>query len=262
MVIPGEATIHCTIHFLYCSSSNSNPSTIFWFETGTPTFLVKSLRDQKEYQFDHVSANLTELGSFDLANPVSEALLFQTGYLTIKKFDPKSGIAELGYPNREVENSLKDALLSTYREVFPKYSAPVTEEISNALLANDIPRMITGLNALISTIPYDHWKAESESIFHIILHLALTRLGIDIRSEVHSSHGRCDAVILTPSSIYVMELKLNGSAKEAIEQIKEKNYLAPYQSDPRKKISVGINFSAEKRMVEDYLIKNEADRGV
>jgi len=88
----------------------------FWFETGTPTFLVKALKQQKEYQFDRVNAILTELGSFDFNNPVSEALLFQTGYVTIKHYNQKSGIAELGYPNKEVENSLKDALLSTYRE--------------------------------------------------------------------------------------------------------------------------------------------------
>jgi len=227
----------------------------FWFETGTPTFLVNALRKQKEYQFDHVKATLTELGSFDLSNPVSEALLFQTGYLTIKSYNPKSGISELGYPNKEVENSLKDALLSTYREIFPKYSSPITEDISEALIANDIPKMITDLNTLISTIPYDYWKAESESIFHIIFHLALTRLGMDVRSEAHSAHGRCDVIVQTPAYVYAIELKLNGSAQQGLDQIFEKNYLRPFQSDPRKKIAIGINFSTEKRAVDEYLVK-------
>lgn len=227
----------------------------FWFETGTPTFLVKALKNQKQYKFDNVKATLTELGSFDLSNPVSEALLFQTGYLTIKKYYPKSGTCELGYPNKEVEDSLKDALLSTYREVFPKYSSPITEDISEALIAKDIPKMILALNTLISTIPYDHWKAESESIFHIIFHLALTRLGIDIRSEAHSAHGRCDVIVQTPAYIYAIELKLNGSAKQALDQVLEKNYIRPFQSDPRKKIAIGINFSGEKRAVDDYLMK-------
>jgi hypothetical protein len=135
----------------------------FWFETGTPTFLVRALRNQREYEFDHVKASLTELGSFDLDNPVSEALLFQTGYLTIKKYNSKSGIAELGYPNKEVENSLKDALLSTYRQIFPKYSSPITENISDALIAKDIPKMIADLNTLISTIPYD---CHRDQFFH------------------------------------------------------------------------------------------------
>ena len=226
----------------------------FWFETGTPTFLVKALKKQRQYEFDGVKATLTELGSFDLESPVSEALLFQTGYLTIKAFYPKSGTCELGYPNKEVENSLKDALLSAYREIFPKYSSPITDDISEALINKDISKLIQGLNTLISTIPYDHWKAESESIFHIIFHLALTRLGVDVRREAHSAHGRCDVVVQTATYIYVIELKLNSSAQEALNQIIENKYLQPFQSDARKKCAIGINFSAEKRAVDDYLV--------
>jgi hypothetical protein len=123
------------------------------------------------------------------------------------------------------------------------------------LIAGDIPKMVTDLNTLISTIPYDHWKAESESVFHIIFHLALTRLGLDIRSEAHSAHGRCDVIMQTPVYVYVIELKLNGTAKQALDQILEKNYLRPFHSDARKKIAIGINFSSEKREVDDYLVK-------
>ena len=115
--------------------------------------------------------------------------------------------------------------------------------------------MIECLNTLISTIPYDHWKAESESIFHIIFHLALTRLGVDVQSEAHSAHGRCDVIVQTATHIYVIELKLNGSAQQALDQIIEKKYLQPFQSDTRKKCAVGINFSADKRAVDDYLVK-------
>jgi len=106
--------------------------------------------------------------------------------------------------------------------------------------------MIKDLNTLISTIPYDHWKAESESIFHIIFHLALTRLGVDIRSEAHSAHGRCDVIVQTPAYIYVIELKLNSSAKQALDQILQKNYLQPFQSDAREKVAIGITFSTQK----------------
>ena len=249
----GENTLYNPFSLLLLFKQQSFDN--FWFETGTPTFLVKALKKQRQYEFDRVRATLTELGSFDLNNPVSEALLFQTGYLTIKTYFPKSGTCELGYPNKEVEDSLKDALLSTYREVFPKYSSPVTEDISEALINMDIPKMIKDLNTLISTIPYDHWKAESESIFHIIFHLALTRLGVDVRSEAHSAHGRCDVIVQTPQYIYAIELKLNGTAEQALEQILEKKYLQPFQSDVRKKYAIGINFSAEKRAVDEYLVK-------
>lgn len=249
----GENTLYNPFSLLLLFKQQSFDN--FWFETGTPTFLVKALKKQRQYKFDRVKATLTELGSFDLESPVSEALLFQTGYLTIKAFYPKSGMCELGYPNKEVENSLKDALLSTYREVFPKYSSPITENISEALINKDIPGMILALNTLISTIPYDHWKAESESVFHIIFHLALTRLGVDVSSEAHSAHGRCDVVIQTAAYIYAIELKLNSTAQQALDQIIEKKYLHPFQSDVRKKCAIGINFSTEKRAVDDYLVK-------
>jgi hypothetical protein len=249
----GENTLYNPFSLLLLVKQQSFDN--FWFETGTPTFLVKALKKQRQYEFDRVKATLTELGSFDLENPVSEALLFQTGYLTIKTYHPKLGTCELGYPNKEVEQSLKDALLSTYREVFPKYSSPITEDISEAFINKDLPKLIRGLNTLISTIPYDHWKAESESVFHIIFHLALTKLGVDVRSEAHSANGRCDVVVQTATYIYVLELKLNGSAQEALDQIIEKKYLQPFQSDVWKKYAIGINFSAEKRAVDDYLMK-------
>jgi len=115
--------------------------------------------------------------------------------------------------------------------------------------------MILQLNSLISTIPFDHWKAESESIFHIIVHLAFKKAGIDVQSEVHSSKGRCDVLIKTDQFIYVLELKLNKTAQSALDQIFESGYLNPYHSDSRKKIAIGINFSSDARAVEGYLVK-------
>lgn len=116
--------------------------------------------------------------------------------------------------------------------------------------------MIEGLNALISTIPYDHWKAESESIFHIILHLSFKRLGLDIQSEVHSAKGRCDILVFTDKYIYALELKLNGTAEAALAQIIEKGYLDPYQADQRTKIAIGVNFSSATRAVDGFFVSN------
>ncbi|HEX6428439.1 MAG TPA: PD-(D/E)XK nuclease domain-containing protein, partial [Niastella sp.] len=115
--------------------------------------------------------------------------------------------------------------------------------------------MIQGLNSVISTIPYDLWKADSESIFHVIFHLVLKPLDLEVLSETHSAHGRSDIVIKTEAFIYVLELKLNGSAQEALDQIIEKKYLHPFQTDPRKKIAIGINFSSEKRAADHFLAK-------
>ncbi|MGV8091887.1 MAG: AAA family ATPase [Mangrovibacterium sp.] len=231
----------------------------FWFQTGTPTFLVKLIQRKGEFKFEDTQLSEIALGSFDIENPLPAALLFQTGYLTIREYDSGGGVYSLDYPNKEVEQSLVDALLSAYRCVFPGDSAAVTNNLRKALLANDISRMIEELNAVTGSIPYDHWRADHESIFHIIMHLTFKKIGVDIESEVHSSRGRCDVLIKTSTHIYAIELKLNSSAQQALDQIFEKGYLHPYQSDLRQKVAIGINFSSEKREIEQYLVK-EATR--
>jgi len=94
-----------------------------------------------------------------------------------------------------VKSSLLEALLSSYREVFSGDSGALTNSLREALQSDDIPRVMEVLNALIATIPYDHWRADRESIFHIIIHLTFKLLGVDIASEVHSTGGRCDAIV-------------------------------------------------------------------
>ncbi|MGV8090965.1 MAG: PD-(D/E)XK nuclease domain-containing protein [Mangrovibacterium sp.] len=208
-----------------------------------------------EFKFEDTQLSEIALGSFDIENPLPAALLFQTGYLTIREYDSGGGVYTLDYPNKEVEQSLVDALLSAYRCVFPGDSAAVTNNLHKALLSNDVSQMTGALNAVIGSIPYDHWRADHESIFHIIMHLTFKKIGVDIESEVHSSKGRCDVLIKTSTHIYAIELKLNSSAQQALNQIFEKGYLHPYQSDLRQKVAIGINFSSEKRAIEQYLVK-------
>ncbi|SEV89902.1 PD-(D/E)XK nuclease superfamily protein [Chitinophaga sp. YR573] len=228
----------------------------YWFQTGTPTWLVNLMKHNREFDLENVFIGENSLSNFNVEHVAIVPVLFQTGYLTIKNYHSKKRLYELGFPNREVEESLTDALLSAYRNIFPgNDSMVVTDDLSEALTNNDISQMIKTLDALVSTIPYDHWKVESESIFHIIVHLAFKRLGLDVRSEVHSATGRCDVLVFTDQYIYALELKLNGSAQAALDQIIEKGYLRSYQSDARKKIAIGINFSSEKRSVEEFLIK-------
>jgi len=228
----------------------------FWFATGSPSFLIKQICKKEEYQFDNIYLNENSLGNFDIANISSAPLLFQTGYLTIKEYDHSTRSYRLGYPNQEVEDSLLDNLLSAYRGVFPNDSAAVTGELLKAFLVNDIPKAIDGLNAIIATIPYDHGRADTESIFHIITHLTFKKIGVDVESEVHSAKGRCDVLIKTSKYIYVIELKLDTPAFEAIQQIINKRYFQPYAADKRKKIALGISFSSKERMVTDYIAKD------
>ena len=227
----------------------------YWFATGSPSFLVKGIRARGEYDFENVSSTEHVLGNFDPLHLISVPLLFQTGYLTLKGYDRNTRLYRLGYPNQEVKDSLLDNLLSAYRGVFPDTSANETGQILVAIQQHDIPALIRGLNAVIASIPYDHWRADTESIFHIITLLTFQKVGVDVRTEVHSNKGRCDLLVMTDRDIYIMELKLDGTAEEAVQQVLQTDYLAPYAADIRRKTAIGISFSSQDRQISEYLTK-------
>ena len=229
----------------------------YWFETGTPTFLLSQLKRRAVYDVESLEMGSLALSTFNTENPNPGSLLFQTGYLTIKNISSDGQLYELGYPNREVKASLLDGLLSIYREASWEDSLGLVAKIKKALNTCDIEGLVHQLNALISTIAYDHWKADTESIFNIITFLTFRLAGVDVYTEVHSARGRSDVLVKTDLYIYVIELKLDGTAAEALAQIKEKGYLQPYAADPRKKIAVGISFSSEKREAEEFLVAEQ-----
>ena len=226
----------------------------YWFVTGTPTFLINQLRTLKIADMDGVRVSEHALADFNTDNPEPAPLLFQTGYLTIKEIKGTGQVFVLGYPNREVKESLLDGLLTAYRESVNTDSLALAMDMQDALRDGDVPAVIRTLNTLIGTIPYDHWRADTESIFHIITVLTFKLTGIEVHTEVHSAKGRCDVLVLTDHYIYVLELKLDGTTQEALEQIQATGYFQPYAADPRKKLAVGISFSSADRCVADYLV--------
>ena len=227
----------------------------YWFETGTPSFLFKVLKKKDFYDIESIEMGRLELSDLNIEYPSPGALLFQTGYLTLKSLCSDGDIYTLGFPNREVKASFLDGLLSSYRETYPVGSITHVAKIKTALRNADIPAFISQLNSLIAAIPYDHWNAGKASIFTIVTFLTFKLAGIDVYTEVHSSKGRCDVLAMTEHNIYALELKLDGTAEEALLQIKQKGYLQPYGGDSRKKLAVGIAFSSETRMVSAYLVE-------
>ena len=226
----------------------------FWYTTGTPTFLFEQLRKRKLGDMDGIQASANTLAEFNTDKLDMASLLFQTGYLTIRN---ESGqIYDLSYPNREVKESLLDGLLNVYRDPVVADSLVLVTALRNALNSGNVPVIIQTLNSLIGQIPYDHWRGDTESIFNIITVLTFRLAGVDVHTEVHSAHGRCDVLVKTENYIYVLELKLDGTAKEALDQIIATDYLQPYVADPRKKLALGISFSSKGRKVAEYLIEN------
>lgn len=223
----------------------------FWFETGTPSFLVKKMRDTRFFNIEKMKVSDTVLDSYDLENLNPITLLFQTGYLTIdQKY--RQGIYILDYPNQEVKISLEERLLNAYT-----YDQNGTGKVKalglvEALESANIEEFITIINSTFSTIPAELWQKENEAFYHALVHLLCSLMGAFIQSEVNSAHGRLDAKVETKDTIYILEFKLGESAQAALKQIEEKGYFKPYQTSKLKRVGIGINFSKTKKEVEDW----------
>ena len=253
----GESTVYNPFSLLNFFS-NKGTFRNFWFSTGTPTWLVKQLYNKRLFEFENVEATDFSLNSFDLQNLQPITLLFQTGYLTIKSYNSEDMAYVLDYPNQEVRFSLQQHLLSTYRQKEGEEVVPYILRFRNALRENDLPAAIQTINVVFSTIPYDLWQRENEHFYHALIHLTFTLLGVYVQSEVHTSRGRCDAVVQTDKYIYAFEFKLSDgrtdkTAQEAKDQIFAKGYLTPYAQNGKQRFAVGVNFSTQLKAVESWL---------
>jgi len=226
----------------------------FWFETGTPTFLVKEMKRKKIYDASNRQQTSGDLTNFDFTrlNPIT--VLFQTGYLTVKKYEPEDLLYTLDYPNQEVRFSLEQLLMSIYLDDPLNESVPRVVKLRDALRRQDLDEVFDILNATLAEIPYDLWHNEDEHFFHALIHLTFSLLGTYIRSEVHSARGRCDAIVETADYLYAFEFKLDKSAAEALQQIRDKGYLAPYADSAKTKIAVGANFSSKTKRIDEWLV--------
>jgi len=224
----------------------------YWFETGTPTFLVKEMKRQQFFDIEHTAAASSSLLNFDLQRLQPLPVLFQTGYLTIERYVEDDLLYILRYPNREVKHSMQEILLNEYLDFPVEGATPRVVNLRNALRNKDIALTVEIINAAFAEIPAEHWAGQNEHFYHAVTHLMFSMLGTYIQSEVNSSKGRCDAVVQTADTIYAFEFKLDKSADEALRQVHERGYLAPYAHSGKTRIAVGINFSSQEKQVTDW----------
>ena len=227
----------------------------FWFETGTPTFLIEQIKRRNDFNFETLKTSQAGLSDFNIENINPTTLLFQTGYLTIKEYDDKRLLYTLSYPNNEVKHSLLQYLMGAYRYDYADKSMPLAAILCEAFEHNNIPEALSVINTVFSTIPSHLWQGATELHYHALVHLTFSLLGTYIQSEVNMAKGRCDALVKTTTHIYVLEFKLDKTPKEALNQIFDKGYLEPYKYDVQQKVAIGINFSSEHKKVESYLVK-------
>ncbi|MEM8525933.1 MAG: AAA family ATPase [Bacteroidota bacterium] len=223
----------------------------FWFATGTPTFLIKLLRERQIIDLEGIISDSSMVESYDIERLETTPLLFQTGYITIKEVEDFN-IYTLDYPNREVKESLWRYLIASLRNDEKTNSKPIVLQLRKAFLANNIEEIIKIINALFKSIPYQIFIKDKEAYYHSIVFLVFKYLGQYIEAEVNTSDGRIDAMVATDSHIYLLEFKLDESAAAAIAQIRQKNYAAKYQAQDKKILALGINFSSATKSVEAW----------
>ncbi len=223
----------------------------YWFESGTPTFLINLARQRDLYDFEKISVDSSALSAYDIERVQIIPLMFQTGYLTIKNYE--DGIYELDYPNLEVRQSYLNILSKSYIQDDVLSGTSWANEVKKVLNEGQVEKLEGLFNALFKSIPYELWQKQNEHYYHAIIHLTFRLLGIYVESQVHSSDGRLDALVQTKDYVYCFEFKLNGKADVALKQIKDKGYLTPYIHSGKTCIGIGLNFSKKMKKVEKIL---------
>jgi hypothetical protein len=227
----------------------------YWFETGTPTFLIKLLERDR---FDlsgfakgvTVSANsITDYRAEDI-DPTP--LLYQSGYLTIIDYDKSAENYTLDFPNREVRQGFFNELLRSYMLKKISYAARFEE----TLRGGDLEGFMGYVKTLLQSIPYDlnnkAHKATQEGYYHELLYVVLSVAGFRPIAEERNAIGRSDLVVETSNTVYIFEFKLDKSADEALRQIEEKGYAAPYAMANKKIVKIGVNFDSKTRNIADW----------
>lgn len=195
--------------------------------------------------------------SYDVDQMNVISLLFQTGYLTIKKVDEISLTTRMyyfSYPNMEVKESFLKHLFSEFSRTVPDQVGGLVLQLSNKLNFDELDEFFEILESLFASIPYDIFVKEREGYYNTVIYLLLTLIGINIKSEVHTSRGRIDAVMETDNNIYVMEYKL-GTAQQAMAQIKEKKYYEKFLNSKKTIKLVGVGLDIEKKNIGSYKIE-------
>jgi hypothetical protein len=227
----------------------------YWFQTGTPTFLIKLLQ-QADFDLRDFARGITIEGSsiYDYriqgGNPVP--ILYQSGYLTITGYNEQLDEYTLGFPNEEVRYGFLNFLLPCYLPGLEGQCFSVTRFIKE-LQKGDVEAFMTRLRAFFSSIPYE-LNDKTERHYQAIFYVAFTLMGQYAGAEVRGAAGRADAVVTTEDTVYVFEFKLagRGTAEDALRQIEEKGYLIPWTAGGKKLVKVGAVFDPATRTLGEW----------
>lgn len=229
----------------------------YWFETGTPTYLVELL---KKHHYDlrrmaHEETSISVLNSIDSASDNPIPVIYQSGYLTIKGYDEEFGIYSLGFPNREVEEGFIKFLLPFYANTNAVESEFEIQKFVREIRIGDYDSFFRRLRSFFADTPYELIR-DLELHYQNVLFIVFKLVGFYVKAEYHTSEGRIDLVLQTDKFVYVIEFKLDGTAEDALRQINEKHYALPFEAGGNRRLfKIGVNFNAKMRNIEKWIVE-------
>ena len=228
----------------------------YWFETGTPTYLVKLLKENSYDlgKVDGAVVGLETMSGVDAADADAIPVIYQSGYLTIIDYDREFNAFTLGFPNREVKEGFLKFLIPYYTPIRDSSSTFEIQNFVREVRSGEIDGFFTRLQSFFADTTYELVR-QQELHYSNVLYIIFKILGFYTQVEYHTNRGRIDLVLQTPQYIYVMEFKLNGTAEEALNQINKNGYALPFAKDSRTLYKIGINFSSETRNIEHWLVE-------
>ena len=228
----------------------------YWFSTGTPTYLVELMKEVNlnPKELSGYEADSSELDSIQIKvdNPI--AILYQSGYLTIKEYNPEFNVYVLDYPNEEVKEGFIKFLMPYYTYSKASVHSTVISKFVMSLRKGDAERFMQLMQSLMADIPYELVR-ELENHYQNVMYIITKLMGLYIQAEYRTSRGRIDLLIGTDKYVYIIELKLDGSAEEALAQINAKDYALPFALGERKVVKIGANITSETRNLERWIIE-------
>jgi len=253
--------------FSLCIAFDKKKLGDYWFESGTPTFMVQ-LMEQKAFKIadleGKIKLSIKNIDEYRIDYKNISPLLFQAGYLTIKDYDKRLDKYVLGYPNDEVKYAFCERLMLAYTSSRnDSYGPFMIDEFLESMERGDIDRVLTLIKSLLASIPYDNLPPDKlflrEHNYQTAIYLIFLLMGQYVRSEVHSHHGRSDVEVETEDAIYIFEFKVGGEPLDAITQIKETGYADKHKASSKNIHLIGAIIGKEERTLEKWEIRCLSD---
>ena len=252
--VPGSDGVYNPFSLL--SALDSQDFGSYWFDTGTPTYLVKLLKDQ-DYNLEQMSRKVVSqpvISSIDTSQMSPISVIFQSGYLTIKDYNKEFRLYTLGFPNEEVEEGFVSYLMPFYTPIASDDTAFEITSFVSEVRSGNVDAFMSRLQTFFYGTPYAVIK-NTENYYQNVLFIVCRLSGLYTKAELMTANGRIDMTIETADYVYIFEFKLDGTSEMAMEQILETNYTGPFRLSGKKIVGIGVNFSSEKRNIDRWIVK-------